>query len=194
MAPQPRSLSSRSLPDEEEGEGTRGRPPPVPQTAEAVAESLLEGHVFSHEASKPPGVRAWTDPCVASNAFILWVSWFLYYCRNLELSLLAMLLFCASMVYHRSGETWFMAVDVALGRTCCLYYIISTSYWSSWSMHDTSLILGGYAAFGIIIGLTTGKQALVAHTDRYTRLHPLVHILGIIPPMVGGIVCKPFIM
>jgi len=83
-------------------------------------------------SERPSGGRSWTDPCgeidplfplpnlclepalmshflvfhpVFSNAFILWVSWFLATLHNYELSLLAFLLFCASMGYHLSGET-----------------------------------------------------------------------------------------
>eukprot|EP00282_Hemiselmis_andersenii_P022120 CAMPEP_0172030600 /NCGR_PEP_ID=MMETSP1041-20130122/18820_1 /TAXON_ID=464988 /ORGANISM="Hemiselmis andersenii, Strain CCMP439" /LENGTH=203 /DNA_ID=CAMNT_0012686979 /DNA_START=202 /DNA_END=813 /DNA_ORIENTATION=+ len=139
--------------------------------------------------------RAWTDPCVASNACILWVAWFLVSCNNLELAMLAFLLFCASMGYHLSGEKdrAYMAVDVALGRCCFAYYCVSTVYWGDWSNPSAvAMIVSGYASFGVIISLTTGPWALQAHSERYSRLHPLVHVLGIVPPFVGGLVCKPF--
>mmetsp|Transcript_45490 Transcript_45490/g.91085 ORF Transcript_45490/g.91085 Transcript_45490/m.91085 type:complete len:101 (-) Transcript_45490:98-400(-) len=99
------------------------------------------------------------------------------------------------MAYHRSNETnsTFMAIDVTLGKICCMYYVISTAVHGSWTGVDLWLKLLGYLAFAIIIYLTTGPQALVCHTARYNQLHPLVHILGIIPPTIGGIICKPFL-
>lgn len=140
--------------------------------------------------------RPWTDACITSNAFILGVSIFLVYCKNIELAILAFLLFLASMGYHRSNETnmMYMQVDIMLGRFCCLYYVISTSMHASWENTDLLLKLAGYAAFAVIAFLTNGPQALVSHTPRYNQLHPLVHILGIIPPTVGGLICKPFIV
>eukprot|EP00285_Hemiselmis_virescens_P011583 CAMPEP_0173387112 /NCGR_PEP_ID=MMETSP1356-20130122/9655_1 /TAXON_ID=77927 ORGANISM="Hemiselmis virescens, Strain PCC157" /NCGR_SAMPLE_ID=MMETSP1356 /ASSEMBLY_ACC=CAM_ASM_000847 /LENGTH=101 /DNA_ID=CAMNT_0014343599 /DNA_START=95 /DNA_END=403 /DNA_ORIENTATION=+ len=101
------------------------------------------------------------------------------------------------MGYHLSGENdmSFMTVDVALGRCCFVYYMVSTVYWADWRDEATvAMILAGYVAFAIIISLTTGPWALKAHTERYSRLHPLVHVLGVLPPLVGGIVCKPFLM
>jgi hypothetical protein len=140
--------------------------------------------------------RSWFDPCVSSNAFILAVSGFLTYQRNFELALLAFLLFCASMAYHRSAETWPLAlkVDITLGRICCLYYVISTSIHGNWQGIDLILKVAGYIAFAIIAAMTTGPFALTANSPEYDRFHPLVHILGVIPPAVGGLICRPFIM
>ena len=148
--------------------------------------------------SKTPrnAVRSWMDPCVSSNACILAVSSFLAYQKNLELSLLAFLLFCASVAYHRSGETWALAmsIDITLGRVCCLYYVIATGLHGEWQGIDLILKASGYAAFAIIIFLTTGPFALEANSPSYDRYHPLVHVLGVIPPAVGGILCKPFFL
>jgi hypothetical protein len=81
--------------------------------------------------------------------------------------------------------------DLISPKTCACFPAI----WADWAdMQTAGMVLMGYAAFGVIICLTNGPWALKAHTDRYTRLHPLVHVLGIVPPMVGGLVCKPFIM
>lgn len=37
----------------------------------------------------------------------------------------------------------------------------STSYWTKWTLQNLLMVMSGYAAFGVIIWLTTGKQALV---------------------------------
>ena len=146
--------------------------------------------------SKSPKARSWFDPCVSSNSFILAVSVFLLYRGNCELSLLAFLLFCASMAYHRSAETWQLAlhIDITLGRICCLYYVVSTSIHGEWQGNDLILKILGYIAFAIIAAMTTGPFALSANSIAYDRFHPLVHILGVVPPAVGGLICRPFIM
>jgi hypothetical protein len=161
----------------------------------AVMESVT-ADVWSFSKTNKYPSRSWFDPCVSSNACILAVSVFLIHQRNLELALLAFLLFCASMAYHRSAETWSMAmyIDVVLGRICCLYYIFSTSIYGSWDGSDLFLKLAGYLSFAIIAAMTTGPYALEAKSDAYNRYHPLVHILGVIPPTVGGILCRPFLI
>ena len=150
---------------------------------------------FSLKSADPVRSRSWLDPCVSSNAFILAVSFFLVYVSNLELATLAFFLFCASMAYHRSAESSILAmqIDMALGRVCCLYYIVATAVNGHWQGAELVLKLLGYLAFIIIIAMTTGPYALEANSSGYNRFHPLVHVLGVIPPFVGGILCKPFL-
>jgi hypothetical protein len=152
--------------------------------------------VWSFSKTTKSSGRSWLDPCVTSNACILAVSVFLIHQRNLELAMLAFFLFCASMAYHRSAETWSTAmyIDIVLGRICCVYYIISTSIYGGWDGIDLVLKLAGYLSFAIIAAMTTGPYALEAKSEAYNRYHPLVHILGVIPPTVGGVLCHPFLM
>jgi len=172
-------------------------PPPSPPSVREQEVELADGGGWAYSVDKP-GLRTrpprdLLDPCVASNVCILAVSLFLVYCRNFELAMMAFLLFCASMLYHRSRESEWMWLDVALGRTCALYYVAATCTNATWEGTDLYLKLSGYFAFAVIAYLTNGPASLDNWTEQYDRLHPLVHILGVIPPAVGGLICKPYI-
>lgn len=181
---------------EQNGKGMRerGDAPDACATPPGTPPAEEEGDSWAYSAEKPRSrpPRSLLDPCVSSNIFILGVSLFLVYCRNFELSIMAFLLFCASMLYHRSRETEWMWLDVALGRMCAVYYVAATATNASWAGTDLILKLCGYFAFAVIAYLTNGPTSLENWTEDYDRLHPLVHILGVIPPAVGGILCKPY--